>query len=359
MHSPPCNYDRKKSPNSRSNERRRPLRCFVCQGDHKFANCPKYGKLSAMFSRTSDEPIEDPSDEEDDALQMSSLKVLGAISHPSSTTDLLYVDVVINGKKSRALIDTGATHNFIEEAEATRLKLRTEPRRQLIKTVNQRPQPTVGIEKDVTVRVGPWKGRVSFTVTAMDDYKIVLGMDAMKQHHIVPLPHRRSISIQQSGHPLIIPAVPPSVMKINRLLAMTKSGESEVRDPFHGAPRSKLRPYEALAVKDIKRIRHQMKGKPTKLTLKFGGEPILQVLLDREEGVGDNFEMMEVVESTYGNQRRAEVGPKSSGGGCDAPTLGHDKISPHKVPVEVRHPKTHPQDQCMHRRPTCKPRIRA
>nr|GLL49496.1 uncharacterized protein LOC105969880 [Ipomoea trifida] len=279
MHSPPRNYDRQKSPNSRLNERKKPLRCFVCQGDHKFSNCPKYGKLSAMFSRNNDEPIEDPSDEEDDALQMSSLKVLGAISHPSSTTDLLYVDVVINGKKSRALIDTGATHNFIEEAEATRLKLRTESRRQLIKTVNQRPQLTVGIAKDVTVRVGPWKGRVSFTVTAMDDYKIVLGMDAMKQHHIVPLPHHRSISIQQSDHPLIIPAVPPSVMKINRLSAMAKSGESEVRGPFHGAPRSKVRPYEGLAVKDIKKIRQQMKGKPTKLTLKFGGEPILQILL--------------------------------------------------------------------------------
>ena len=36
----------------------------------------------------------------------------------------MYVDVSINGKPTRAMVDTGATHNFISDREAKRLGLK-------------------------------------------------------------------------------------------------------------------------------------------------------------------------------------------------------------------------------------------
>jgi predicted aspartyl protease len=35
----------------------------------------------------------------------------------------MYVDLIVNGKPIRAMVDTGASHNYVSEAEATNLKI--------------------------------------------------------------------------------------------------------------------------------------------------------------------------------------------------------------------------------------------
>lgn len=40
------------------------------------------------------------------------------------STQLMYVDVIVNDRKAQAMVDTGATHNFASENEAKRLDLK-------------------------------------------------------------------------------------------------------------------------------------------------------------------------------------------------------------------------------------------
>jgi len=147
-------------------------------------------------------------------------------------------------------------------------------------------------------------------------------------------------------------------MKHSRMLAMAKSKESQVCRPFHGAPRHKVRPYEGLTIKNIKKTQQQLKGKPTTFVLKQGCVPIIRILLDKEEGTRDNFEMIKTLDNAYGGNNSATDGPKIGGGGCDTPTLPANKTLHRKAPIVVSPPKAHPQDICMHCQPASKPRMR-
>ena len=112
---------------------------------------------------------------------MGALRLVSAIQGQASSKslkkELLFVDVTLNGRATRALVDTAATHNFIAESEAKRLGLTLEKDTSKIKAVNSVAQPVVGVAKGVTIAVGPWSGTANFTAATIDDFKVILGID--------------------------------------------------------------------------------------------------------------------------------------------------------------------------------------
>ncbi|KAL2923040.1 Transposon Ty3-I Gag-Pol polyprotein [Bienertia sinuspersici] len=84
---------------------------------------------------------------------------------------------MVNGQASKALVDTGATHNFIAKGEAIRLGLKYTKELGQLKTVNTSPVPILGISRGVPLRLGEWKGTVVLTVVNMDDFSLVLRME--------------------------------------------------------------------------------------------------------------------------------------------------------------------------------------
>ena len=87
----------------------------------------------------------------------------------------------MNGMSAKAMIDTGATHNFVSEEEARRLKLRTSKEAGWLKAVNSVVKPSQGVARGVTMKIGSWEGKIDFTVAPMDNFKIVIGMDFLRQ----------------------------------------------------------------------------------------------------------------------------------------------------------------------------------
>ncbi|XP_070013594.1 uncharacterized protein [Nicotiana sylvestris] len=77
-----------------------------------------------------------------------------------------YVDLTINNKPARAMVDTGETHNFVTEAAAKRLELKLAPTNSRVKTVNAEIQNARGVANGVGVKLGTWKGMTNFTSQA-------------------------------------------------------------------------------------------------------------------------------------------------------------------------------------------------
>ena len=110
----------------KSGDRRRDFKpktnCFLCDGPHWARECPKRKVLSAMIERETKQ--------EGDDTHMGSIQLLNALKAKQAkkqpqSKGLMYVEAKVNGMSTKAMIDTGATHKFVSEEEARRLKLQT------------------------------------------------------------------------------------------------------------------------------------------------------------------------------------------------------------------------------------------
>ncbi|KAG8371595.1 hypothetical protein BUALT_Bualt13G0104300 [Buddleja alternifolia] len=86
--------------------------CFICGGDHRMRDCPKRSKLNALMAE------DDDSGKDVAPSRVNPLQLLSAIQRKSPNhKGLMYVKISVNGKVVMAMIDTGATHNFVAERE--------------------------------------------------------------------------------------------------------------------------------------------------------------------------------------------------------------------------------------------------
>jgi hypothetical protein len=177
------------------------VKCFLCDGPHRVRECPKKAGFHAMEAQI--EKHEDPED-----TRMGSLSFLNAVETkedpPKSRPYLQFVNVKIKGSDIQALVDTGATHNFIAESEAKRLGVRITKEDGSIKAVNSDPRPIQGVAKGVRIEIGSWSGTVDLTVVPMDDFQLVLGMDFFDEVQAFPIPFSRSLCIVDGGRTCLV-----------------------------------------------------------------------------------------------------------------------------------------------------------
>ncbi|XP_028107290.1 uncharacterized protein LOC114306273 [Camellia sinensis] len=124
----------------------------------------------------------------------------------SSNKGLMFVDVKLNGKPLRALIDTGATHNFVARTEVESLRLSLEKDGNCIKAVNSAAQPIYRVAKSIHLKVSTWEGRVDFTVVPIDDFQAILGLDFLRSTKTAVMPYSNSICVMEDK-PCLIPAM--------------------------------------------------------------------------------------------------------------------------------------------------------
>ncbi|XP_072083760.1 uncharacterized protein [Arachis hypogaea] len=177
--------------------------CFVCKGPHQMKDCPKLGTLASIA--------------EEREAQTQVTECVGSIQHinavktkEASTAEkkgLIYVKAFINEKPVMAMIDTGATHNFITPDEARRLGLKITEKNGWFKPVNTKGEPLKGVAKRVEMTLGSWKGLVDFSVAPMDDFKIVIGLDLQRKANIIPMPYYNIVCVMEKGSPCMVPTI--------------------------------------------------------------------------------------------------------------------------------------------------------
>ncbi|KAK0594587.1 hypothetical protein LWI29_037966 [Acer saccharum] len=202
----PSSTDKRNKPSGGKSEAPKPKSpCFICDGPHWVRDCPKPKTLSAMMSQ------HEESQDGGYKAGMGSLRQLGALksnNDPSTSTKkgLMFVNASINGKAVRAMLDTGATHNFVSIDEAKKLGLKATNGGGTIKAVNSPAKPIAGIAKAVLVSLGTRSGKLDFSVVPMDDFQVVLGMEFFDQVHAFPFPVGNSLSILDGSKTCMVSA---------------------------------------------------------------------------------------------------------------------------------------------------------
>ena len=110
--------------------------CFICNGPHRAKDCPKREKLSALVT------ADDKGDSDlDTPPRVNPLQLLNMIHGETPVQkSLMHIHAIVNGVQVKALVDSGATHNFVATKEAAKLGLKLEEDTSRIKAVNSKAQ---------------------------------------------------------------------------------------------------------------------------------------------------------------------------------------------------------------------------
>ncbi|XP_074297867.1 uncharacterized protein LOC141628659 [Silene latifolia] len=119
------------------------------------------------------------------------------------STKVMYVEVRINKISTRAMIDMGASHNFVTPDEAKRLGMKLNREGGSMKAVNSNAKPIQSVAKDVAIKMSEWSAKLDFTSVAMDDLIIVLGIDFIKRTPTFLAPHNGSLMMVGSNPCLV------------------------------------------------------------------------------------------------------------------------------------------------------------
>ncbi|KAK2985168.1 hypothetical protein RJ640_011989 [Escallonia rubra] len=209
--------------------------CFFCGGPHWAKDCRRQGKLAALVKEKDEEKAERES------VRIGSIQVLNALQRKnvpqvptgkgqaSKSEGLLYMEAKLNGKLAHVLVDTGATHNFITMGEAERLGLNVVDGGGWLKPVNAEAKPLQGMVRRVEICLGKWKGFVNFSVARMDDFKVVLGLDFLRQVNALVSPYNNAMCIMERGAACVVPLFggTSSTMTSMRLSGMRLAQEVE------------------------------------------------------------------------------------------------------------------------------------
>ncbi|XP_040942311.1 uncharacterized protein [Gossypium hirsutum] len=169
-----------------------PIRCFHCEGPHMIKDCPKKAALKAVEAKGE-------SDVEDNNLG----SILGGVEDRMSH-GLMFVDIIVAGRKLNALVDTGASDLFMSEEAACKLGLKIDNEGGRIKTVNSESIPIKGVAKGVDLQLGNWSGKVSIKVIPLDDYDFVVRLSFLDQVKALIAPSSNYMVISDAKHQCMV-----------------------------------------------------------------------------------------------------------------------------------------------------------
>lgn len=89
---------------------------------------------------------------------------------------LMVTNVLVDGREVRAMLDTGATTNFLASHEVACLGLKVTAVGNKVKAVNS---ASIGVQwaMQSSPRIRTWQKTVKFTVMPLDDFDLIHGME--------------------------------------------------------------------------------------------------------------------------------------------------------------------------------------
>ncbi|KAF3778942.1 hypothetical protein EJ110_NYTH42526 [Nymphaea thermarum] len=267
--------------------------CWVCGEKHETKVCPKRfrptGQANAAraseagTSRASANALQGGDVEES---RIGGLQLLNALTEEKEekvtatpSTELMHIEVLVNGRPTIAMVDTGATHNFISEEEVGRLGLTRGKGESRVKAVNSEARTIYTVVRDAVVKIEGWTGRANFSVVQTDDFQTILGMEFLRAAKMVPMPHLRSVSIMDERQPCMVPTVPTRRDKGKVVVASTQqqkpSGDSSRSLPERDPTVQRRPPTKQTTERRVQKILRQRantRGVPKKYQVKWVGE---------------------------------------------------------------------------------------
>ncbi|KAL4203774.1 hypothetical protein AMTRI_Chr01g105570 [Amborella trichopoda] len=93
------------------------------------------------------------------------------------------------------MVDTRATLNFVAANETVQLGLKLAVDGNKLKTEHAAPQSFEGAARDVPLKMGAWRGKVTLVAVPYDDFEVIHGLEFPANAKAVVVPHLGVVTI--------------------------------------------------------------------------------------------------------------------------------------------------------------------
>ena len=183
---------------------KKPTGCFIYSAPHRARECPKREKLSALVTGVD----KANSDSDEGPSRVNPLQLLNVICGQTIAPKFpMFVETFVNGVRVKAMVDSGATHNFVATRESARLGLNLEKDTSQIKAMNSKAQKIQGVVMNVPLQVGKWKGKCNLLCVPLDDFDLILGVQFLLKAKVAILPHLGGLMFLEESMPCFMQVV--------------------------------------------------------------------------------------------------------------------------------------------------------
>ncbi|KAL0362522.1 UNVERIFIED_CONTAM: hypothetical protein Scaly_1207400 [Sesamum calycinum] len=172
------------------------------------------------------------------AMQLEALQVQFRGCGETHQKGLMIVAGRINGKKMKALVDTGTTNNFVSDRVVHRLGLDVKPWDNQLKAVNSQIRASKrGCQHG---SVGSWSGQRNFIAVGLGDFDAILDNDFFVTADMIILPRLGGIFISGRNKPIFVKGEYDGGTTTGKQSEMTEARPSNASSSNKGAHSPRL-----------------------------------------------------------------------------------------------------------------------
>jgi hypothetical protein len=198
-------------------QRQMPIQCWGCKGNHKYRYCPhKNGKVRTLHTIQQAEIVEDMGS------RMPRIYVALDNKQVEFQSHMIEVEGMINNRPLIILIDSGASHSYIDPRVVGSLHLtrRKHEKSRLVQLATGTKRKVIELVKSYSVDMKGMSTKAELNILPLGSYDCLIGMDWLDQHHsLMDFHNKRFTCLNKEGNQVTVQGI-PRAMAVREISAM-------------------------------------------------------------------------------------------------------------------------------------------
>jgi hypothetical protein len=197
--------------------RQMPIQCWGCQGNHKYRDCPhKNGKVRVVHNVQQAETVEDMGS------RIPRIYVALDNKQAEFQSHMIEVEGMINNHAFTILIDSGASHSYVDPrvVESLQLSRSKHEKSWLVQLATGTKRKVTELVKSCPVDMNGLSTKAELNILPLGSYDCLIGMDWLDQHHaILDCRNKAFTFLDEEGNQKTVQGI-PRVVAIREISAM-------------------------------------------------------------------------------------------------------------------------------------------
>jgi hypothetical protein len=193
------------------------MECWGCKGNHRYRDCPhRKDKARTVHTVQQAETVED--------MGSRMPRIYAALDNKQAEfqSHMIEVEGMINNRPLVILIDSGASHSYVDPrvVESLHLTKRKHEKSWLVQLATGTKRKVTELVKSCSVDMKGMSTKAELNILPLGSYDCLIGMDWLDQHHaLLDCRNKRFTCLDEEGNQVTVQGI-PRVVAVREISAM-------------------------------------------------------------------------------------------------------------------------------------------